>query len=69
MGEFSASGFIFKDSVETVAVEDPDGSCVSVVFMQPFLHLNRAGVALLQSCNTLNQLYVACSYGGDHIHL
>ena len=25
IGEFPASGFIFKDSVEAVAVEDPDG--------------------------------------------
>lgn len=25
VGEFQANGFIFKDSVETVAVEDPDG--------------------------------------------
>ena len=25
IGEFTASGFIFKDSVEAVAVEDPDG--------------------------------------------
>ncbi len=28
VGEFAASGFIFKDSVEAVSVEDPDGTVV-----------------------------------------
>ena len=29
VGEFEASGFIFKDSVEAVSVEDPDGTIVN----------------------------------------
>ena len=29
VGEFDASGFIFKDSVEAVSVEDPDGTVVN----------------------------------------
>ena len=29
VGEFEASGFIFKDSVEAVSVEDPDGTVVN----------------------------------------
>ena len=29
VGNFGASGFIFKDSVEVVAVEDPDGECAA----------------------------------------
>lgn len=39
IGEFSASGFIFKDSVEAVAVEDPDGA-VSVSSGPSFLGLS-----------------------------
>lgn len=31
VGEFEASGFIFKDSVEAVAVEDPDGTVVNPI--------------------------------------
>lgn len=31
VGEFTASGFIFKDSVEAVAVEDPDGVLLPMI--------------------------------------
>ncbi len=37
VGEFAASGFIFKDSVEAVSVEDPDGiSCDSALHVTTY---------------------------------
>ena len=32
VGEFTASGFLFKDSVEVVSVEDPDGAPMATAF-------------------------------------
>ena len=34
VGEFTASGFLFKDSVEVVTVEDPDGAPIATAFHQ-----------------------------------
>ena len=36
VGEFTASGFLFKDSVEVVSVEDPDGALMATAFEAQF---------------------------------
>ena len=33
IGEFTASGFLFKDSVELVTVEDPEGMHFRILFL------------------------------------
>lgn len=53
IGEFKASGFIFKDSVEAVSVEDPDGmlcpaltQCVEAFDLDVLVHYAVQGVTL-----------------------
>ncbi len=58
VGEFEASGFIFKDSVEAVSVEDPEGIVVNPNCSTYTLHR----MLILQSC-------FYCSQRGHNIHL
>lgn len=66
IGEFSASGFIFKDSVEAVAVEDPDGT----------VSASLSSISRYKATGILSQCHASClmshhpcSQRSHHIHL